>query len=531
MSHLVLGKYMKYKLSIIIPARNEIFVGQTVKDLLENIEGDTEVIVVLDGYTIPVPEIPKDDRVRIIENKEALGQRGATNQAVRTSKAKYIMKVDAHCSFDKGFDVKMMKDMNDNWTMVPVMRNLHAFDWVCKCGHREYQGKSHPCPKCGKEMKREIVWVGKTNPQSTSFRFDNTLHFQYWREYKKKQIGDLVETMSIQGSCFMLTRDKYWELDICDEGHGSWGQQGVEVACKTWLSGGRVIVNKKTWYAHMFRTQGGDFGFPYPNPGVNKAREYSRNLWINGNWDKAIHPLSWLIKKFNPPGWDKSVGIIYYTDSGIDPKLMKIVQDQIKVGAGQNRIVSISLNKKIDFGTTRINMKGERGSLMLFKQVLKGLEALDTDIVFFCEHDVLYHPSHFDFIPPDKDTYYYNGNLWRLRLKDGFAVKYDHKSLSQLCANRETLLKEFRFRVEDVEKNGFHRGGYEPGTRSIRRGGFSDSRSEFFYSKEPNIDIRHEDNFTKSKWKPEDFRSQRSCRNWENGKLDDLWAKDLLKDF
>ena len=64
------------------------------------------------------------------------------------------------------------------------------------------------------------------------------------------------------------------------------------------------MVSHKTWYAHMFRTQGGDFSFPYEIRGrsVNKAREYSRNLFLENNWDKAIHPLSWLIDKFTVDG-------------------------------------------------------------------------------------------------------------------------------------------------------------------------------------------------------------------------------------
>ena len=51
----------------------------------------------------------------------------------------------------------------------------------------------------------------------------------------------------------------------------------------------------------------------------------------------------------------------------------------------------------------------------MFKQILAGLEALDTDIVFFCEHDVLYYPSHFDFRPLKKDVIYYNTNVWKVR--------------------------------------------------------------------------------------------------------------------
>lgn len=290
-------------LTILIPARNEMFLPHTVEDIFRNIEGDTEVIVVLDGRW-PIQGIPDNPRLQIIYHSEPVGQRAATNEAARVSESKYLMKLDAHCAFDKGFDVKMMADMQDDWTMVPAMRNLHVFDWVCKNGHRRYQGRSGPCKECGEPTERDIVWYAKPNPISTAYRFDKDMHFQYWSQYKKKQKGDLVESMSLQGSCFMVTREKYFELELCDEAHGSWGQQGTEVACKTWLSGGRVIVNKKTWYAHLFRTQGGDFGFPYPNPGIKKAREYSQDLWLNDKWDKAVHPLSWLLDRFAPvPEW------------------------------------------------------------------------------------------------------------------------------------------------------------------------------------------------------------------------------------
>ncbi len=41
-----------------------------------------------------------------------------------------------------------------------------------------------------------------------------------------------------------------------------------------------------------------------PDADQERAREYSRDLWLNDKWDKAIHPLSWLIEKFAPvPDW------------------------------------------------------------------------------------------------------------------------------------------------------------------------------------------------------------------------------------
>jgi hypothetical protein len=296
-------------LSILIPARNEEFLSQTIRNILENIEGETEIIAGLDGAWAN-PVIQDHPRVTLLHTSVPLGQREMTNQLCRLSKAKYVMKVDAHCAFDKGFDVKMMNEMQDNWTMVPTMRNLHAFDWKClSCGKRTYQGITPTLCGCGgTKFKKSMVWIGKANPQSNSYCFDSEPHFQYFKEFSKRPEGqgDLTETMSLQGSCFMLTRDKYWELNICDEELGSWGSQGIEVAVKTWLSGGRVMVNHKTWYAHLFRTQGGDFGFPYENPNskVQEAKKKVREMFFNNKFDKAIHPLSWLVKKFWPvPGW------------------------------------------------------------------------------------------------------------------------------------------------------------------------------------------------------------------------------------
>lgn len=500
-----------------------MFLARTAQDILDNIEGDTEIIVALDGQWAD-PGIPQHERVTIIYFPQSIGQRAATNQAARLSKAKYVMKVDAHCAFDKGFDVKMMADMQDNWTMVPLMKNLHAFDWVCSEGHRRYQGPSGPCIVCGKDTTRDILWIAKNSPKSTAYRFDNSLHFQYWKEFEKKQIGDLVESMSIQGSCFMMTREKYWELDICDEAHGSWGQQGVEVACKTWLSGGRVVVTKKTWYAHMFRTQGGDFSFPYPNNSIAQAREYSKKLWKENTWPKAIHSLSWLIEKFSPvPDWDVSKGILYYTDNRLKDTIMKRCQTQLKDAVGQHRIVSVSL-KPIEFGDN-IVLDLERGYLTMFKQILAGLEILDTDVVFFCEHDVLYHPSHFEFIPEKKDVYYYNTNVWKVDALTGHAMRTDDmRQLSGLCAYRETLIKHYKERIRRVEIEGFSRKmGFEPGTHN-RKERVDDLKSDRWESTLPNIDIRHDQNLTPSRWRREEFRDQRYTKGWQESNTIPGWG-------
>jgi len=302
-------------LSILIPSRNEIFLKNTIEDILKNIEDDTEIIAVLDGQWSD-PPIDQHERVTVVYIAKAIGQRAATNLACRLAKGKYVMKVDAHCSFDKGFDKKMLeafKKVDDNVTMVPIMRNLWAFDWKCyHCGWKKYQGPTPTkCEQCGKtdKIRRKMIWKGKERPQSASYCFDNSPHFQYFNEYTKRdeykkdlEETGMTETMSLQGSCFMMTKEKYFELNICDESFGSWGNQGIEVATKTWLTGGRVLVNHNTWYAHMFRTQGGDFSFPYEQKGneVSKCKAKVRKVLWKNQLPNQKHPLSWLIKRFMP---------------------------------------------------------------------------------------------------------------------------------------------------------------------------------------------------------------------------------------
>lgn len=519
-------------LSILIPSRNEMFLKNTVDDIIKHAESDYEIIVGLDGQWAD-PPLNDHPRLIIIHHSVSIGQRAITNECAKISKGRYLMKVDAHCAFDQGFDVKMLKEMKPDWTMVPTMRNLHAFDWVCPDGHRRYQGPSGPCTTCGKPTSRDVVWIPKENPQSNSYRFDTDMHFQYWKEYEKAHPGDLTESMSLQGSCFMCSREKYFELDLCSEEFSSWGQQGVEVACKTWLSGGRVIVNHKTWYAHMFRTQGGDFSFPYDNPGraVVDNRRKSKELFAKDKWPKAIHSFKWLLEKFKPPEWglDLTKGVVYYTDNKLDPKILQLCQDNLK-NAFKGRIVSVSL-QPIKFGENYV-LPLERGLLTMAKQILKGLETIDTDIVFFCEHDVLYHKSHFDFTPPKKDVYYYNTNVWQVRAEDGHALFYDHRSLSGLCAYRETLIKHYRERIRRIEellkeagknngavhslanpentiplREGIHRLGFEPGTHN-RADRIDFLPADNYQSEQPNVDIKHKNNWTQNRWRLDQFRTK-----------------------
>ncbi len=539
-------------LSVIIPARNETYLRRTVEDVLANIRGDTEIIVILDGEWAE-PQLEQHPLVTVIHHPESIGQRGGTNEGARVSTAKYVMKLDAHCSVAEGFDVELMRaagELGRYVTQIPAQKNLHAFDWMCDgCGKRTYQGPTPTkCEGCGGEtLHREMVWKPRRGVTTTAWRFDQNLHFQYWGEHSQRETtkaqGDFPETMSCLGACFFMERERYWELGGLDEAHGTWGQMGTEVGCKSWLSGGRMVTNRRTWFAHMFRTQGGDFTFPWPISGrqVDRARAHSRELWIEGKWEGARHPLSWLIERFAPvPGWEvmpaaqrymavanreaqpapsvtgagsPSKGVVYYSDCRGDETILAAARAQLLRATNGHRVVGVTL-APVDLAQNIIFAGYERGVLTMFRQILAGLEACDAEVVFLAEHDVLYHPSHFDFVPPRADTYYYNVNTWKVDAETGRALHYITRQTSGLCASRKLLLEHYRARVERVEREGFtRRMGFEPGTHRTPRG-VDDHPSEEWRSAVPNIDIRHGHNLTPSRWSREQFRNPGACLGW-----------------
>ena len=281
------------KLSVIIPARNEIYLEKTLLNVLENARGDIEILTVLDGYK-PDPEIKIDDnRLKFIYNETSIGQRQAINQAARQASGNYMMKLDAHCAVDEGFDVKLIADCQPDWTVIPRMYNLDITTWTPK--HIDNFAMAMSRRKVTDYMY--IGWNDKNELRTLYYS-----HSLYKELHRNETLID--DTMSCMGCCFFMQMDRFWELGGCDEGHGGWGQQGIEVALKAWLSGGSLKVNKKTWFSHWFRASDG--GFPYHISGkvVDQAREYSKDLWMNDKWPQQKRKFRWLVKKFNPPSWD-----------------------------------------------------------------------------------------------------------------------------------------------------------------------------------------------------------------------------------
>lgn len=282
------------KVSVIIPAREEEYLQRTIDDLFAKAKGDVEVIAVLDGYW-PNPPLKEHDDLHIIHKSEPGGMRSAINAGSKLAKGKFLLKCDAHCIFDEGYDVKLKADLEPNWVMVPRRYGLTRKKWEPDKRLYEFQYISHP------------------KDPHYPFKGCN------WPEFAERVNGQkLVDLMTTQGSCWFTHKDYFLDhLEGLDEINYGWmGREAQELCLKTWLSGGRFVLNRNTWYAHMKRSTR-----PYKKKSewFKKSMEYAMDFWLNDMWPKQTRNFDSLIEQFKPiPGWHGKDG--YLTDRFIQEK-------------------------------------------------------------------------------------------------------------------------------------------------------------------------------------------------------------------
>ena len=208
--------------------------------------------------------------------------------------------------------------------------------------------------------------------------------------------------------------------------------------------------------------------------------------------------------------------IIYYTGGGLPEKVAKAVRQQLLTI--KLPIVSCTL-EPLDFGHNVV-IEGERGYLTMFRQILAALEASTSEVVFFCEHDVLYEKSHFNFTPSRNDCFFYDHNWWKIG-KDDLAVHWDADQVSGLCCNRELAIDYYKQRITDFDPNNFDR-KFEP---------LSGVQSESWRAPLPHIDIRGRWNLTYNKWSLDNFRDKSTAKNFVSSTIDNIpgWDYEYLR--
>jgi hypothetical protein len=230
--------------------------------------------------------------------------------------------------------------------------------------------------------------------------------------------------------------------------------------------------------------------------------------------------------------------VIYYTNNDLNEQLFRACQNHLKKSVNGNPIVSVS-HKPLNLGTN-ICIGEQKGNwLLLYKQLLLGAKVADTKYVSTAEHDCFYTKEHFSWIPPKDDTFYYNENVWFAEWGgnhpdlNGTYSKWPHQrlALSQMICNRSLLVECLTERIgllskdEKMVRKIIFAG--EPGLSEMRldkktkdmlkklESGHryaTDGRSLYlkkyikdqldrekyktFSTRIPNLDVRHDRNFT-----------------------------------
>lgn len=201
-------------------------------------------------------------------------------------------------------------------------------------------------------------------------------------------------------------------------------------------------------------------------------------------------------------------GVLYITDNQLPEKIDKLCRRTLLEAIGGLELVS-STRQPMDFGKNVVTDL-PRGYESYFKQILKGLETLTSDLVFIAEHDVLYPKEHFDFTPPD-NSIYYDVNWYKVH-SDGVALSWIADQVSGICAPRDDLLKWYRSRVATFDPENFDR-KFEP---------ISGEGSKQWKAPRPHIDIRHDQNLTYSKRGLHHFRNKATAINFQSSTIDKI---------
>lgn len=258
------------KLSVVIPDWKDPLVGNTTRSLLENSElGDQlEVIVVFDGCE--KHDLVDDPRVRAVCLGRNRGMRGAINAGVDVARGEFIMRTDEHCMFGKGYDRILTETCQPNWIVTARRFYLDPVKW---------EVMDIPCVDYEKLVIQDGV------------KFSG----QRWESRKEERKDIMIdETMAMQGSMWVMPHE-WWNkviVELDTEHYGPLIQDSHEMQFKTWKAGGKLMVNKNTWFAHKHRSfpRTHNNGTPENPADCDRGFKYALDTWRE-YYENEIRPL------------------------------------------------------------------------------------------------------------------------------------------------------------------------------------------------------------------------------------------------
>jgi len=237
--------------SVIMTSQNEVsgWISTTVHSVIARTPPELlKEVIVIDDNGIP-PDIRGKDvdekeyedmknlpKVKVIQNHEREGCARSRLIGAKAATGDVLMFVDSH--------IEMISSTWYQHLVLPIIEDPHTMsiqtiDIIDDTGTREYAKVGTSYGLFNDDFY--FIWQGE--------------RFGDWAAGETERPGsrEPYETPVGPGSLFAMRRDEFWRLGGYDEGLYVWGGENTELALKTWMCGGRIVMNPCSRVGHMFR--------------------------------------------------------------------------------------------------------------------------------------------------------------------------------------------------------------------------------------------------------------------------------------
>lgn len=236
---------IKGRVSICIPSRNEQHLQKTVAGLLKHAAGDVEILAMLDGGPWPDPPLPNDPRLIVVRHNEPMGMRPTINEAAQIASGEYLMKCDAHCIFAEGYDEALKADCDYDWLVVPTRHSIDGVKWDSDGEEAAIKPRDYNYSILTYAFLQSMYGTG-FHSVTADWKLNRAIN-------KQRAAYPIDDILCAQGSCWFQHVDYFRSFPPLDHEILYFYQENQEVTLRVLASGGRSIVNKKTWYGHSHK--------------------------------------------------------------------------------------------------------------------------------------------------------------------------------------------------------------------------------------------------------------------------------------
>ncbi|KAK5967573.1 Polypeptide N-acetylgalactosaminyltransferase, partial [Trichostrongylus colubriformis] len=170
------------------------------------------------------------DKMKVERSDERQGLIRAKVLASRLATGEVIVFLDSHCEVTERWLEPLLAPIaeNPNSVVLPIVDLIHPLTFAYS---------QAMISKSGFDWSLNFKWV--------------YIPWEYF-DVKENNVKP-IESPSMSGGLLAVRREYFRELGEYDMGMEIWGGENVELALKTWMCGGRVVVAPCSHIGHVFR--------------------------------------------------------------------------------------------------------------------------------------------------------------------------------------------------------------------------------------------------------------------------------------